>query len=231
MTRKIYCALFITLILLVAGCSYERTLKLDARLPLSPAVKQNPLHIGVYYSPEFVEYTKKIELIGCGPPGRQDHYDIFFTFPLGIASRDLFEQIIASMFTTVTIMPNPPHSSCNTPSVDGVLEPLIISFGWGMSCSQDYLFTGKISANVSYIINLYDPDGHLIVSMYVEGRGIEKPKLCFGDRCNSRFAAESSIAAEQAMQDAMAKFMVEFQEQPEVKQWLSSFVSPPGEHK
>jgi hypothetical protein len=49
------------LVLLEAGRSH--TVKFDTRLALSPAVKQIPLHVGVYYSPEFVEYTKKAELI------------------------------------------------------------------------------------------------------------------------------------------------------------------------
>jgi len=52
MRTKHFMALFITLILCVAGCSVERSLKLDARLPLPPAVKPAPLHIGVYYGPD-----------------------------------------------------------------------------------------------------------------------------------------------------------------------------------
>jgi hypothetical protein len=231
MATKICCALITVIILLVAGCSFERTLKLEARLPPSPTVKQNPLHIGVYYSPEFVEYTKKIELLGCAPSGVLEKTGLIFTFPIGTASRDLFDQSISSMFKTVTRMSNPPHASSNTPSVDGVLEPRINSFGWGTLCSHNLFSTGKLSANVSYFINLYDSEGHLVVSMNVEGRGIEKTIFDLGDLCKFGNSCNDSIAAEQAMQDAMAKFMVDFQEQPEVKQWLSNCVSAPGEHK
>jgi hypothetical protein len=225
MTTKTYCLITTIFILLVAGCSIEHPLKLDARLPLPPAIKQYPLNIGVYYSPEFVEYTKKIELIGCGPYGRRDKSGIFFTFPIGTATRDLFDQSIANMFKIVTRMSIPSLSSGNTSSVDGVFEPRIESFAWDMVCSNNFLSTGKLSTNVSYFINLYDPEGHLVVSMHVEGRSIEKPKLCFGESC------KDSIAAEQAMQDAMAKFMTDFQEQPEVKRWLSTRISVAGKHE
>ena len=214
-------ALLTASFLLFTGCSLERNLKLDARLPLPPAVKQMPVHIGLYYSPEFVKYARRIELIGCGPSGRRDRSGIYFVFPVGTASEDLFDQVIGSMFAKIISTSSPSQTSNNVSSVDGLLEPQIESFHWETVCSKDYLSTGKFAARVRYVINLYSPDGHLVLSMRVEGFGTEKPKLCFAD-------CKDSLAAEQAMQDAMAKFMIEFPEQPEVKQWLSTRVPVPG---
>ncbi len=225
MTTKIYSAIIAAFILLTTGCSIERTLKLDAQLPLPPAVKQNPIHIGVYYSPEFVEYKKRIEVILCGPYGRRDQSGVFFTFPIGTSSKDLFDQCISSMFSTVTKISDPPPFTKNTPTLDGVLEPRIESFDWDIVCSQNYFSTGKFSAIVRYLISLYDSDGHLVTSMHLEGRGLEKPLLCLGDNC------KDSRAAEQAMRDAIAKFMIDFQEQPEVKRWLLTRISAPGKHE
>jgi len=225
MTIKIHFIITAVFILFLAGCSIERTLKLDARLPIPPAVKQYPLHVGVYYSPEFVEYTKKIELIGCGPNGRRDRFGIFFAFPIGTATRDLFDQIIANMFKAVTRMSIPQDSSGNVQSVDGIFEPRIESFTWDTVCTKDYFSTGQFSTTVSYVIDLYDPEGHLVLSMYVEGRGVEKPKLCFGDSCNV------SIGAKLAIQDAMAKFMTDFEEQVEAKRWLETRISVSDNHK
>jgi hypothetical protein len=213
MKTKHFMVLLITLFLFMAGCSIERSLKLDARLPLSPAVKQAPLHIGVYYSPEFIDYTKKIELIGCGPSGRRDRYGIFSIFPVGAASRDLFDQITAGMFAFVTRVADPSQPLSDTSSVDGLLELRIESFDWGTMCTKDYLSTGKFTASVCYVINLYSSEGSLVASMRVEGLGIEKPKLCLVD-------CKDSLAAERAMQDAMARFMIEFSEQPQVREWL-----------
>jgi hypothetical protein len=209
--------------LLLTGCSFERNLKLDARLPHLPAVKQMPVHIGLYYSPEFVKYARRIELIGCGPSGRRDRWGIYFVFPVGAASEDLFDQVIASMFSTVTSTSGPSQSSNNVSSVDGFLVPQIESFDWDTVCSKDFLSTGKFTARVTYVINFYSRDGLLVSSMRVEGLGTEKPRLCF--------SCKDSLATEQAMQNAMAKFMIEFPKQPEVKQWLSTHVPVPGNHQ
>ena len=199
----IFKALIAALILLLSGCSsIEHNVKLDTRLPHPPAVKQIPLHVGVYYSPEFLGYTERKQLIMCGPSGRRDPSGVYFIFPVGTASEDLFGQIIGSMFTEITRTAGP---STNTSSVDALLEPQIEFFDWDMVCSKDYLSTGIISAKVSYVIHLYNgPDRRLIASLQVEGRSSEKPELCFKE-------CRDSLAAEQAMQDAMARFMIEFQ--------------------
>jgi hypothetical protein len=213
-----YRTLVIAFILIMTGCSLERTVKLDTRLPHPPAVKQMPLHMGVYYSPEFLGYTERKQLIMCGPSGRRDPSGIYFIFPVGTASRDLFDQIIGSMFTEITSMTGP---LTDTSSVDALLEPQIEFFDWDMVCSKDYLSTGIISAKVSYVIHLYNgPDRHLVASLHVEGRSSEKPELCFKE-------CRDSLAAEQAMQDAMARFITEFYEQPEVKRWLPASVVLP----
>ncbi len=225
MTIRFHFIITTVFILFLAGCSIEHTLKLDARLPIPPAVKQYPLYVGVYYSPEFIDYTKKIELIGCGPNGRRDRFGIFFAFPIGTATRDLFDQIIANMFKTATIMSISPHSSGNVQSVDGVFEPRIESFTWDTLCTKDYFSTGQFSTTVSYVIDLYDPESHLVLSMHVEGRGVEKPKLCFQDSCNV------SVGVKQAIQDAMAKFMTDFEEQSEVKLWLETRIPVSDKHK
>ena len=210
-------ALLTMLVLLVAGCSY--TVKFDARLPVAPAVDQIPLHVGVYYSPEFVEYTKKAELIGCGPNGRRDRWGIFYVFPVGTVSRDLFDQIVASMFATVTKTSGPPQSLNGAPSIDGLLEPRIESFDWDTVCSAEYFSSGKFMAKVRYVINLYDSlDGHLVASMPAEGQHTENPRL-------SKLSLDWNYGAKGAIQDAMAKFILDFYDRSEVKAWVSTRMS------
>jgi len=190
--------------------------KFDARLPVSPAVDQIPLHVGVYYSPEFVEYTKKAELIGCGPNGRRDKWGIFYIFPVGTVSRDLFDQIVASMFVTATRTSGPPQSLNGAPSIDGLIEPRIESFDWDMVCSAEYFSSGKFMAKVRYVIDLYDSlDGHLVASMPAEGEHIEKPKL----------SLDPNFGAKGAIQGAMAKFILDFYHRSEVKAWVSTRMS------
>jgi len=225
MAIKFYRMLFAALVLLVAGCTIERNVKLDARLPLPPAVNQLPLRIVVYYSPEFVEYTKKSKLIVCGPNGRRDEYDIFFIFPVGAAASDLFDQISKSMFTTVSRSNSLSPSIDNTLPIDGILEPRIVSFNWDTECSNDYLSKATYLATISYVINLYDsPEGRLVASIHVDGRATVKPKLCFT-------TCKASFGADLAMQEAMAKFMINFYEHPEIKLWILNHRSEAGSPK
>ena len=211
---KIHRALLTILVLLVAGCSF--TVKFDARLPVSPVVEQIPLHVGVYYSPEFVEYSKKAELIGCGPNGRRDRWGTFYIFPVGTTTRDLFDQIAASMFAAVTITSSSHRSLNGESSIDGLIEPRIESFDWDTVCSHDFFSTGRFIAKVRYVINLYDsPDGHLVASMRAEGQDTEEPRL----------SLKSSYGAKGAIQDAMAKFILDFYDRLEVKEWVSAHMS------
>jgi hypothetical protein len=91
-----------------------------------------------------------------------------------------------------------------------------------MVCSQDYLSTGIIVAKVSYVIHLYNgPDRHLIASIHVEGRSREHPELCLKE-------CRDSLAAEQAIQDSMARFIIDFYDQPEVKRWISTHSTTTG---
>ena len=210
MTAKTQIALFVALCLMLMGCAVERNVKLDVRLPLHPAIEQVPLRIGLYYSPEFLAFTKKFE-VACSPSERSD---IFFNFPIGAASRDLFDQIIASMFTSVTRLSNLSQSANRESSLDGLLEPQIESFAWESVCSKPNTLS-HLLASIRYRVNLYDPGGQLVASMQMEGFGYERPRVCFGN-------CKDSFATEQAIQDAMAKFMLEFCDQPEVKHWTST---------
>jgi hypothetical protein len=230
MKAKIYRTLVAVFLLLISGCAIEHSKKMDARLALPPIANQLPLRIGVYYSPEFIEYTPKVGALEICERNRSDvpsKSNIFILiFPVGSSSRDLFDQMASSMFTTVIRTAGPSQSSGHL-SLDGVLEPRIESFEWYAMCEEIKKDPNKLlknAARVSYIINLYNgPDGQLVSSMHVEGRSIEKPKDVF-------FHIKDSLAAEQAMQEAMARFMIDFYERPEVKQWIATRVLVSGDH-
>ena len=207
--------LFAALFLIVAGCSVERNLKLDARLSLSPAFQPIPVRVGVFYSPEFLAATKKIEL-KCRPNERTD---IFFIFPLGQASSELFDQIAASIFASVRRLSGRVPSADEKGTVDGVLELRIVAFEWKPQCPQEKSY--HILSRISYTVNLFDPDGRLITSAGISGVGSEKPKPCFS-------GCKDSYATERAIRDAMADFMLRFFERPEVKEWLSKRNMPEG---
>jgi hypothetical protein len=217
---KNYIALFTTLFLLVTGCSVERNIKIDARLSLPPVVRQLPLHIGVHYNPEFIEFTNKFELIGCGPNGRRDKTYIFFIFPIGVASRDFFEQCISGMFASVQPISDPHQFSKQLSPIDGWLEPKIESFNWETDCTNDFLSDFRFISSIAYSVNLYDSNSQLVTSIKFRG-------LSFVNVKDFKFQ-DNSLGAERAIQDAMGKFMIDFYDLPEVQQWLSNHVVVPG---
>lgn len=219
MMAKNHIALFIAVCLLLMGCAVERNVKLDTRLPLHPAIAQVPLRMGVYYSPDYLAFTKKIEF-ACSTSERSD---VFFIFPIGAASSDLFDQIIASMFTSVTRRFSLSQLTDKASSLDGILAPQIESFTWEAICSVPNTID-HLLASIRYRVNLYDPGGQLVASMQMAGSGYERPRVCFSN-------CKDSFAAEQAMQDAMAKFMLEFCDQPEVKHWMSTLGISCGDHQ
>jgi hypothetical protein len=226
MKAKIFRTLVAVFFLLVSGCAYEHTKKMDVRLPLPPIAKQLPLRIGVYYSPEFIEYTQKVGQLELFERNRSDvpsKANLFILiFPVGSSSRDLFDQITSSMFTTVIRTAGPSQSSGHL-SLDGLLEPRIESFEfYGVKENPK---SPHIAASVSYVINLYNgPDGQLVSSMHVEGRSRESTKSLFSH-------IKDNPTAEHAMQEAMARFMIDFYERPEVKQWIATRVLVSGDHQ
>lgn len=221
MHKNKYITLFVILTLFMAGCTIERTLKLDARLSLPPAINKIPLHIGVYYNPNFIEYTPKFQLIACGPNGRKDESGLHFIFPVGVASRDLFDQCISSMFASVVLISDPKQFASQVSFIDGWVEPKIESFNWEMECTSDYFSTGRLTASIVYSVNLYNSDGHLVTSIKSIGTSVEHPELCFQN-------CKDSIVTEQAIRDGMAKFMIDFYERPEAQQWASSHTGVKG---
>jgi hypothetical protein len=205
-----------------------RMVKLDARLPLSPIVEKLPLHVGVHYSPEFLVYVRKFPFIMCADGGRSPISDsgMSYAFPVGTASKDLFDQVIASMFTIATRSSDQSSPLSGVTSFDGVFELQIVSFDWASSCFYGkWTPKGRFITRVSYTISLYSKDGHLVTSMNFNGEGSEKYEVCFFVDC------EKSLATEEAMLDAMAKFMIEFREQPEVKRWLSTLSAGQGNNQ
>jgi len=209
-------ALFIAIGFLMTGCSNDVLVKLDARLPLRPAHVQTPLRLGVYYSPEFLSYTKKIEFACSG-----ERYGVFYVYPIGAASKDLFDQIASGMFTSVSRISDPSQSTSHESSIDGVLEPHIESFTW--KCLRSKPGTrNRIVADIRYMVNLYDPSGQIVESIRVAGSGFEILKLCFSD-------CRDSFATEQAMQDAMSNFMLGFCKHTEIKRWSSTHGALCGE--
>jgi len=115
------------LVFLSSGCKVYPNPKIDS----SPTVKPIPLHVGLYFSPEFRSYEYRYEGYKIsGEPGDKE------SFAIGEASVDLFNRLLQGMFkNTVEVQQRPPLSSSGM-KLAGVIEPNIEEFKLAKSQEQ-----------------------------------------------------------------------------------------------
>ena len=173
------------LVLLSSGCKVFPHPKID---PL-PSVKPIPLHVGVYFSPEFRSYEYRYEGYKIsGEPGDKE------SFVIGEASVDLFNQLLRGMFkNTVEVKQRPPLSSSGM-KLAGVIEPNIEEFKLTKSEERPRR-RRRYRVQLTYRFTVYAPDGKISV-FWVSGRGRGPDR---------RFATTGKIygeATDEAMKDA-----------------------------
>jgi len=194
------------LVFLSSGCKVSLNPKID---PL-PTVKPIPLHVGLYFSPEFRSYEYRYEGYKIsGEPGDKE------SFAIGEASVDLFNQLLQGMFKdTVEVQQRPPLSSSGMMKLAGVIEPNIEEFKLAKSQEQPRR-RRRYRVQLTYRFTLYAPDGKISV-FWVSGRGRSTDR---------RFATTGKIygeATDEAMKDAGRRFATSFLEIPEIQRWLES---------
>jgi hypothetical protein len=180
-----------------AACSHTIPLG-GVTVDRPPTAVQAPVALGVYYSPEFRAHEAKIWRMG-------DRWD----FALGEASVKLLDRVWPYMVESVLPLPSRPPVPADR-KVAGVIEPKIDSFDFGLP----FLKTGTYTAEITYRMTLYSPDGASLASWAVRGEGAKPGQVGF------EFARWPGQAADLAMQDAARRLMAEFRDIPEVRAWL-----------
>ncbi len=186
-----------------AGCAH--TIPLRGALGASPTGVQVPVTVGVYYSPEFKAREERIWRMG-------DRWD----FPLGAASVALLDQAWPIMFEQPVPVSGRPPLGEGSPKVAAVIEPRIEAFDFGLP----FLKTGTYTAEITYRMTLYAPDGTSLASWTVRGAGARPGEMGFD------FAGGPGRATDLAMQDAAAKLIGGFRDIPEVRRWLRQIGAP-----
>ncbi len=195
-------ALFLAAALAVA-CSHAIPLKPTVERP--QGVVQAPAVLGVHYTRDFKEYRHSDWRGG-------DRWD----FDLGRASVELFDKALPALFEGVVPVASRPPLAPGGPKVAAVLEPRIESFDF----SLPFLKTGTYTAEITYRLTLYSPQGAQIVSWTVRGAGAKPGQMGF------EFARWPGEAADLAMQEAVTRLMTGFREVPEVRGWLRGLGAP-----
>lgn len=196
----------------LSGCAHSIPIKGTLHHPAATA--KIPATFGVYYSPEFRN------LKHSGSWGGE-----VWTFPLGLASVKLFDQLFPLAFTSTIPVAGLPPASGSVPDAVAVIEPAVEAFDFTLPQRK----TGSYTVEITYRFTLYSPNGDPVASWTVTGYGAKPGEA--GVESERRL----SEAANLALEDAANKFLTSFSDVPEVQQWLKrkkleSSVPAPGLH-
>jgi len=192
-----------TILFLLASCACTRYIELNPKLDKQSLYDPIPLTVGYYKNPELINRLEERDYNRSGS----------FVFPIGQASTELFEQILATMFAKVVPTPNRNIKRFSgTQQLAGIIDIDITEF----FSSVDSMYTGNpFPYSITYKISITDSFGNPVASWPVTSH------CNTSQACPGRLFCTHSDVVEFVMQDAMAKFMVDFHNKPEITKWLS----------
>lgn len=193
-------------LLLVAACTI--TAEIEEPVLQQPLLEGLPLAVGTYYSPEFRSHVDTYS-------GREQ--DPTYEFHVGPPSEALFDQVFAALFETVTKLEEPPAAQATAHAMAGIFEPKIHAFYGSVvpaMTKDNSTLSARFAAAIVYEIILYGQDGTMLDSWLVNGN--TEIYQWYGFDPGRR----AGDVAELAMQDAAARFLAGFRDQPPVKRWL-----------
>ena len=207
--ERVRVSLLILVFLGVFGCTPPMTIPMKGTMETAPATARVPLKLGVYYSPDFRNYSYTAspymyQLLG--PKG-----GVLCDFPLGNTSTRLFDRVFADLFTSVQSLDSRPPLRGSQAKLDAVLEPKIESFDF----TDPHLKEGANTAEITYRFTLYALSGEPLASWTVRGTGSKHRKVDFN------FVSGPGEAVALAMQDAATKFVTGFPDIPEVRRLVN----------
>lgn len=193
---------------LLAGCGASRIV-LDTSFP-RPLVEPVPLRVGVYYSDAFRHYEKNTELERAEREEKSTEPN--WIIAIGEAQQRLFNTLLSAMFMQSVTLERLPDENAGA-AVDLVLVPTLEDFQYSVPAVTKI---NVFEIWLRYNLQLRDGNGNLIADWIMSAYG----------KTPTRFlkSQEQALlqAAQVAMRDAGASFVLGFSEVPEVKDWLAS---------
>lgn len=181
----------------LAGCATN--VKVEATFP-RPIVNQLPYNLGVFYPPEFRDYTYT----------EQSETRDERTINIGSAQTSLFNTVLPALFKQVR-----PVSQAQAPQSDLPLD-LVMTM-----TVDDFQYTVPSETRidmyevwVKYNLQLLDPQGQLIADWILTAYGKTPSELM---KSESEAITQAMVVA---LRDAGANFSLSFNKVPEIKQWL-----------
>ncbi|MBI2970078.1 MAG: hypothetical protein HYY36_05005 [Gammaproteobacteria bacterium] len=187
----------------ISGCSRSIQIKVDSDIP-TPVLATLPVSMGVFYPEEFRHYVYTED-----SPDRPD-----WSIDAGDSHVVVFQQILPSMFESVTEVPGVPVPEGET-GVKAVIVPAVVEMQFALP--QETKFD-VYEAWIRYQISVLNPDGSLIARYLVDGYG--KTEEAFLKSRDEGLSAAINLA----LRDAGAKLALGFGDVTEVRDWLAAAV-------
>jgi len=181
---------------LLAACSHN--------VPVNPSVNaartvKIDRTVGLYISRDLETFTFE-----------DTQYGDTWKYPIGAPSARAIEQAAARTFARTFRVQALPPDLPGARALDAVLEPQIEHFNFDLPL----LKTSTYRAEIRYRFTLHSPTGAVIDSWTVTGEGAVNGKPGFD------FTTWPGAAADEAIEDAMRRFVDEIELEPGVKRWL-----------
>jgi len=194
--------------LFLASCNTSVTV--GGTIP-TPLVRQIPLHVGIYFSPELTNYTHEEELPGQGT----------WRISMGQQNKLFFSRMFTALFSEVTevtdfdlpIDSEDEREWVNIPDgIDALIVPEVLKYGFLTPQISGLDF---YSASIHYRVRIYAKEGNLALDWVIVGYG-KSPDQAFG----AGDALEDATTL--AIRDAGARIAIEAPQHPAVLKWLQS---------
>lgn len=204
--RLLAVAVVTVCMLLTAGCNTN--IIVSGSLP-TPLVKKLPLNMGVYYPPEFRDFTHQEKI----------HEQGTWTIDMGTQNLEFFRGMFAAMFDQVVEIqdldiPSSDEVGAGTVAVpdnlDGIIVPEIVKYGF---LTPQMFGLDFFRATIHYRISIYDKSGNLAVNWVLVG---------FGQRPSAAFGGGDALgdATMLAIRDGGAQISIGIFQHPAVLKWL-----------
>jgi hypothetical protein len=197
--------LALILTLLVSGCSLNEVV-VEGEFP-SPLLDKLPVTLGVYYKPEFREHEFYDEATSRGESD--------WVVKTGAAQVKMYNTLLEGMFERVVLLNELPRKArvaeVGKQAVDAILVPAVSELQYSI---PTHTKINVFEIWMRYRYELYSASGEQLADWTMTAYG--KTPTAF---LRSAEAAVN-LAAVVALRDAGANFAVNFDQVPEVKQWL-----------
>lgn len=186
---------------LVAGCGPSEVVVKGEFPP--PTMEKLPLTIGVWYAPEFINHEFFDEATSRAESS--------WLVKSGQAQVQMWDVLLAGMFTEVVPLAERPGPGQGKASVDAVLIPEVVELQYALPAQTN---VKVYEIWIRYRLQLVTRGGEPIADWTMSAYGKTPTALLQTDQ------SAVNLAAVMALRDAGANFATSFSRVPEVQAWL-----------